>query len=75
MSQSQQRIQILGYHISVDAVIRDKISKTNFSIENNTFCKKNLQKKKKKTTPQHFCVAEDCKLLEGGVLYDFMGIL
>ena len=26
--QSQQRIQILGYHISVDAVIRDKIFKT-----------------------------------------------
>ena len=35
---------------------------------------KNLQKKKKNTTPQHFCVAEDCVLLEGGVLYGFTGI-
>ena len=26
-----------------------------------------------KTTPQHFCVAEDCMLLEGGVLYGFTG--
>ena len=61
--QSQQRIQILEYHIYVDAVTRVtnltcKI--TNFSIE-------------KKTTPQHFCVAEDCMLLEGGVLYGFTG--
>ena len=34
--QSQQQIQILGYHISVDAVIRDikclKSKKTNISI-------------------------------------------
>ena len=35
--------------------------------------KKYIQKKKKKTTPQHFCVAEDCMLLEGGVLYGFSG--
>ena len=31
--------------------------------------KKIIQIKKKKTTPQRFCVAEDCMLLEGGVLY------
>ena len=35
--------------------------------------KKIIQKKKKKTTPQHFRVAEDCMLLEGGVLYGFTG--
>ena len=38
--------------------------------------KKSIVKKiirKKKTTPQHFCVAEDCMLLEGGVLYGFTG--
>ena len=37
-----------------------------------------MQKKfiqKKKTPPQHFCVAEDCMLLEGGVLYGFTGNL
>ena len=44
--------------------------KTNFSIE-----KKNIQKKIKKTIPQHFCVAEDCMLLEGGVLYGFTGFI
>ena len=27
---------------------------------------------KKKTTPQHFRVAEDCTWLEGGVLYGFI---
>ena len=32
-----------------------------------------MQKKKKKTNPQHFCAAEDCMLLEGGVLYGFTG--
>ena len=32
-----------------------------------------MQKKKKKTTPQHFCVPKDCMLLEGGVLYGFTG--
>ena len=32
-----------------------------------------MQKEKKKTTPQHFCVAEDYMLLEGGVLYGFTG--
>ena len=31
--QSQQQIQILGYHISVDTVIRDKI----FNTQNNEF--------------------------------------
>ena len=31
--QSQQRIQILGYHISVDSEIRDKI----FNTQNNEF--------------------------------------
>ena len=31
--QSQQRIQIFGYHISVDAVMRDKI----FHMQNNEF--------------------------------------
>ena len=47
----------------------------NFSIEkkNNTVKKKIIHKNKKKTTPQHFCVAEDCMLLEGGVLYGFTG--
>ena len=35
--------------------------------------KKIIHKKKKKTTPQHFCVAEDCMLQEGGVLYGFTG--
>ena len=29
--------------------------------------------KKKEITQQHFCVAEDCMLLEGGVLYGFTG--
>ena len=37
--------------------------------------KKIIQKKDKKTTPQHFCIAEDCVLLEGGVLYGFTGLL
>ena len=32
-----------------------------------------MQKKKKKTNPQHFCVPEDCMLLEGGLLYGFIG--
>ena len=27
-----------------------------------------------KTTPQHFCFAEDFMLLEGGVLYGFTGL-
>ena len=27
-----------------------------------------------KTTQQHFCVAEDCMSLEGGVLYGFTGL-
>ena len=75
--QSQQRIQILGYHIYVDAVIRDKI----FNTQNNEFFnwKKKYRKfffyrkRKKKTTPQHLCVAEDCMLLKGGVLYGFTG--
>ena len=38
-----------------------------------TYCKKNIQKKKKKTTPQHYCVAEDCMLLEGGCSVCFYG--
>ena len=46
---------------------------TNVSIEKKNIVKKNIQKKKKKITPQHFCVAEDCMLLEGGVLYGFTG--
>ena len=72
--QSQQRIQNLGYHISVDAVIRDKIFNTQndeFFNRKKTYCKKKIQKKK--TTPQHFCVAKDCMLLEGVVLYGFTG--
>ena len=28
-----------------------------------------------KTTPQHFCVADDCMLLEGGVRYGFTGTM
>ena len=45
---------------------------TNLLIEKKIYCKKEIyKKKKKKTTPQHFCVAEDCMLLEGGVLYGF----
>ena len=46
--------------------------KTNMSIKKKRIVKKNIQKKKKKTIPQHFCVAEDCMLLEGGVLFCFM---
>ena len=48
--------------------------KTNFSIEKKTYCKKNIQKKKKKTTPQYFCVAENC-MSEGGVLYGFTDLV
>ena len=33
--------------------------------------KKIIQTKKMKTTPQLSCVAEDCRLLEGGVLYGY----
>ena len=52
--QSQQRIQILGYHISVDAVIRDEI----FNTQNNEFFnwRKNIVKKlyrKRKRKPPH----------------------
>ena len=76
-NQSQQQIQMLWYHNSVDAVIRDKIFHTQndeLSIEKkNVLYKKYIQKKKKKTIPQHFCVAEDCMLLEVGVLYGFTG--
>ena len=57
------------------AVIRDKIYNTHnnkFLIEKNVF-KKNINRKRKRTTPQHFCVDEDCMLLEGGVLYGFTG--
>ena len=43
-----------------------------FLIEKKVIVKKQfIQKKKKETTPQHFCVAEDCMLLEGGVLCGF----
>ena len=37
------------------------------------YLKKKNTEKEKKTTPQHFCVAENCMLLEGGVLYGFTG--
>ena len=66
--QSQQRIQILGYHIFVDAVIRDKI----FNTQNKEFFNwktKNYREKEKKTNPKHFRVAE------GGVLYGFTGVI
>ena len=71
---SQQRIQI-----SVDAVIKDKIFQTQnivhiieiFQLKKKTYRKKIIQKKKMKTTPQIFCVAEDWMLLDGGVLYGF----
>ena len=36
--------------------------------------KKAIQKEKKETTPQHFCVAEDCMLLEGGCSVWFYGL-
>ena len=42
-------------------------------MEKKSIVKKIIQKEE--TTPQHFCVAEDCMLLEGGVLYGFTGIL
>ena len=48
--QSQQRIQILGYHISVDAVIRKKYLTRkimNFLIEKKTYCKKIFTEKEK----------------------------
>ena len=37
--------------------------------------KKNYTEKDQVNHPQHFCVAEDCILLDGGVLYDFTGAL
>ena len=75
--QSQQGIQIFGYHISIDAVIRDKIFNTQnnefFYWRKNVFKKKYTEKEKENNPTQHFCVAEDCMLLEGGVLYGFTG--
>ena len=57
--QSQQRIQISGYHISLDAVIRDKI----FNTQNNEFfnwkklyCKKNITEKVKRKPPRNIYV-------------------
>ena len=53
-----QRIQILGYHISVDAIIRDKI----FNTQNNkffqlkkTYLKKNIRKRKRKPLHNILC--------------------
>ena len=75
--QSQQRIQILGYHISLDTVIRDKIFNTQksefFNRKKTRIVKKTYTENEKENHPQHFCVAEDCMLLEGGVLYGFTG--
>ena len=50
--QSQQRIQILGYHIFVDALIRDKI----FNTQNNEFSnfKKKYTEKEKENRPTTF---------------------
>ena len=42
-----------------------------FNRKKKRIVKKIIQKKKMKTTPQLFCVAEDWMLLEGGVLYGF----
>ena len=56
--QSQQRIQISEYHISVDRVISriknftHKI--TNFSIEKKTYCKKNYTEKENENQPTTF---------------------
>ena len=76
--QSQQWIKNFGgNHISVD--IKKNIdlnwqkNENEFFNWKKTYCKENIQKKKNKTTPQHFCVAENCMLLEGGVLYGFTG--
>ena len=49
--------------------------KTNFLIEKKCIVKTIHTEKEKETTPQHFCVAEDCMLLEGGVLYGFTRFL
>ena len=49
------------------------MKKNYFSLEKQIYHKKNIQKKKKKTTRQHFCVAEDFMLPKGCVLYGFTG--
>ena len=46
-----------------------------FLMENIILLRKNLYTKNIiNSNPQHFCVTEDCLLLEGGILYGFTGL-